>query len=89
MIASVLEDRRKIVDTAVAPIGSAIVRWPSALPHYDSALEQALASPAVRELPEKGVFLIGNYTGKLGLSGILENALALPERMRAAGESAA
>lgn len=49
---------------------SYISRWADVLPCYDLALKQALET---LKLPV-GVYLIGNYTGRIGLSKILEQA---------------
>jgi oxygen-dependent protoporphyrinogen oxidase len=54
-----------------------ITRWPYALPHYTLELESLLKLKSFLDLKEKGIFFMGNYLGKLGLSGILENSKLL------------
>jgi oxygen-dependent protoporphyrinogen oxidase len=85
--AVVRTDRTKLLGVDVPLAGRAITRWASAIPHYDLALREALRSPAVEALPKAGVFLIGNYLGKLGLSGILEEAEKLPMRIHGEGKA--
>jgi oxygen-dependent protoporphyrinogen oxidase len=80
-------DRAKLLGMDVPPQDRAITRWDSVIPHYDLRLCEALGSPALRALSKSGVFLIGNYLGKLGLSGILEEAEKLPLRIRQEGRA--
>jgi oxygen-dependent protoporphyrinogen oxidase len=78
----VRQDRLRLVGSEVPPVGRTLTRWPSAIPHYDLGLREALYSPEVTRLPKDGIFLVGNYLGKLGLSGILEEAEKIPARIR-------
>jgi protoporphyrinogen oxidase len=56
-----------------------ITRWPAALPHYSIELERNLSTlpPAP---PQVG--LVGNYLGRIGLSGIIERAAAVAGNFR-------
>ena len=56
-----------------------ITRWPAALPHYSIELERILSKlpPAP---PQVG--LVGNYLGRIGLSGIIERAAAVAGNFR-------
>jgi len=48
-----------------------LTRWPEALPHYSTELEHVLTTfPSV----PSGLALVGNYLGRIGLSGIIERA---------------
>ena len=48
-----------------------LTRWPEALPHYSTELERVLTTfPA---LPRE-VQLVGNYLGRIGLTGMVERA---------------
>ena len=65
----VLKDRDRVIgkldDSKI--LERHIARWPRAFPHYSIELEQLLeALPA----PPKGITLVGNYLGSLGLSQI-------------------
>ena len=48
-----------------------ITRWPEALPHYSTDLERVLTT--LPSLP-RGVGLVGNYLGRIGLTGMVERA---------------
>lgn len=62
---AIFEDRRTLAPQAPEPQAVIITRWPRAFPRYGIELEQTLASlpPAPR-----GVLLVGNYLGSLGLT---------------------
>jgi oxygen-dependent protoporphyrinogen oxidase len=84
---AVRADRKRLIGSDVVSTGETITRWSSAIPHYDLALREALLSPDLARLSKDGIFLMGNYLGKLGLSGILEEAEKLPERIRKGGSA--
>ncbi len=51
-----------------------LTRWPEALPHYSTELERVLTTlPA---LPRE-VGLVGNYLGRIGLTGMVERAASV------------
>lgn len=77
LIERILEDRRRLTGIEAKPVSISIHRWPKALPHYSVALEEALG---ILELP-KGIFLTGNYLGRIGLSNILDFNKELAERI--------
>ena len=54
-------------------------RWRAGLPYYDVQLESVLAQGL--DLP-KGVFLVGNYVGGIGVPMLLEQAATVAERVR-------
>ncbi len=81
LLEQVLSDRAKLLakrfpgERISNPLFHHLSRWEKALPHCTLSLKGALEHPRVRELAtDKSVYLLGNFTGKLGLSGILENA---------------
>lgn len=59
-----------------------ITRWPKAIPHY--TIELAEIIPEIVQ-GERGVYLIGNYLGEIGLAKILEQAMRLAHEI--VGES--
>lgn len=79
----ILQERMRAFALADTPIGSRVTRWPRALPAYGPGLAHWLGSPRLEQLAERGVFLHGNYLGRLGLSGILEGSAQLPNRISA------
>jgi oxygen-dependent protoporphyrinogen oxidase len=72
-------DRQLLCGRCVPPAARSVHRWRAALPHYDLQLESVQASGF--DLP-KGVFLMGNYVGGIGVTMLLEQAAALATRVR-------
>lgn len=71
---SVLKDRRRLYERDYTePQQKMVTFWKRGLPVYDTVLERFLRSPA---LPPN-IQLIGNYTGRMGLAKILEQAFEL------------
>jgi protoporphyrinogen/coproporphyrinogen III oxidase len=78
-LATVMDrDRQVLCGRFVAPATRFVHRWRAALPHYDVRLESVRACGF--ELP-KGVFLVGNYVGGIGVSALLEQAAAVATRV--------
>jgi oxygen-dependent protoporphyrinogen oxidase len=64
-------ERRRLYGQQDGPLSVHLTRWSQALPHYSTELEHVLTTfPSV---PSE-VALVGNYLGRIGLSGILERA---------------
>jgi len=79
-LAAVMDrDRQVLCGRFVAPAARLVHRWRAALPHYDVQLESVRACGF--DLP-KGVFLVGNYVGGIGVSALLEQAAAVATRVR-------
>jgi oxygen-dependent protoporphyrinogen oxidase len=57
-----------------------ISRWPSAIPHYNAGLEEALARNAFE--PSGGYTLFGTYLGDLGLARVLVRAQELARSLK-------
>ncbi len=72
-------DRQVLCGRSVAPASRVVHRWRAALPHYDLQLESVRAGGF--GLP-KGVFLVGNYVGGIGVPMLLEQAAAVATRVR-------
>ena len=83
-ILNVIEKQRGECFLSVSErLSARVTRWPAALPHYTVDLEKAL--PIIRQ-NRQNVFLIGNYTGEIGLSRILEAAEKTAQQISAEGE---
>ena len=67
-------DRQLLCGRCVPPAARVVHRWRAALPHYDLQLESVRACGF--DLP-KGVFLVGNYVGGIGVTMLLEQAAAV------------
>jgi oxygen-dependent protoporphyrinogen oxidase len=72
-------DRQLLCGRCVPPAARLVHRWRAALPHYDLQLESVRACGF--DLP-KGVFLVGNYVGGIGVPMLLEQAAAVAARVR-------
>ena len=66
-------------------LGHFVRVWPQALPVYSPSLERLLME--INHHSFRGLFLIGNYTGGIGLHKILEEAKNLPQKVREYQES--
>ena len=84
-IITVIEKQRgECFLTVSERLSARVTRWPQALPHYTTDLEKIL--PIIQR-NRQNVFLIGNYTGEIGLSRILEKAKLLARQVHLEGES--
>lgn len=72
-------DRARLTGTPAAPIGTAIQRWPDAVPYYTPALEKFLAT---LDLPPN-LHLAGNYIVGIGLAKIVEHSTVIAARLGA------
>ncbi|MCB0366912.1 MAG: FAD-dependent oxidoreductase [Bdellovibrionaceae bacterium] len=81
VVDGISSDRRRLAGQDVEPLDRQLFRWPKALPYYDLYLEKALDE---LKLP-KGLYLNGNFLGKIGLAGLIERGLELPDQIQAAG----
>ena len=78
-LATVMDrDRQSLCGRSVPPAARLVHRWRAALPHYDVQLESVRANGF--DLP-KGVFLVGNYVGGIGVTMLLEQAAAVATRV--------
>jgi oxygen-dependent protoporphyrinogen oxidase len=83
LVKIVLEQRKKTMRSEAQPVDVIITRWPKALPHFTVELERA----ASRFRPNRrNVYLLGNFTGGIGLSKIVDQAVALPEEIARSGQ---
>lgn len=69
-------ERQRLYGQHDEPLSVHLTRWPQALPHYSTELEQVLTT--LPPMPSK-VALVGNYLGRIGLSGIIERAAQVAE----------
>lgn len=74
----VLKDRAKAFSDSTPPLSFHLKKWNEALPHYTEDLMNALHSNDSALLESSGIFLAGNYRGKIGLTGIFEKARLFP-----------
>lgn len=67
----IANERQQLYGRHEEPLDVHLTRWPEALPHYSTELEQVLTT--LPSLP-RGVGLVGNYLGRIGLTGMVERA---------------
>lgn len=80
ILSTIQFERGKIVGQRVPFTHTVINRWPGAIPHYDIALEKALAG---RESFTEGDYtLFGTYLGDLGLARVLVRAQELARNFK-------
>lgn len=79
----ILAERAKLAGNHAQPLEFQIQRWPEALPHLTVDVEKR--SKAISE-NRKNVFLLGNYTGGIGLARILDQAAKLPGQIESLGK---
>ncbi len=68
------QDRAQLMGTPGDIQDYRITRWPKAFPHYTVGLEQQLNELKLYESELRGIYLHGNYLGRLGLTRILERS---------------
>jgi oxygen-dependent protoporphyrinogen oxidase len=74
IVAAILRDRGDLLRaSSPEPLSCHIVRYPQGLPYYDLELERVLSR---LQLPPH-LYLMGNYTGGIGLTKILDRAREL------------
>jgi oxygen-dependent protoporphyrinogen oxidase len=79
-LAAVMDhDRQLLCGRSASPAARLVHRWRAALPHYDLQLESVRARGL--DLP-RGVFVVGNYLGGIGLQALLEQAALVANRVR-------
>ena len=71
-------DRRHLTGREATPLSVHITRWPAAIPVYDAAIRKV--APALGSLPQ-WLGLAGNYLGRIGVAGLLEQAEAAAKRV--------
>jgi len=79
IVAALLRDRGDLLRApSPQPLSYHIVRYPQGLPYYDLELERVLSR---LQLPPH-LFLMGNYTGGIGLTKILDRARELAASLK-------
>ena len=72
----IADERQQLYGRHDEALSVHITRWPEALPHYSIELERVLKT--LPSLP-RGVGLVGNYLGRIGLTGMVERAARVAE----------
>ena len=81
LVKGVLNDLKPYLDINHPPIFQNIVRWPNAIPQYDSHHHHVLELCQKIENEIPGLFLLGNYRGGISLENVLINAQQLANRL--------
>lgn len=79
----VLDSLGKIMDIAGEPVHQSIVRWPRAIPQYDTA--QLETSRHVRRFEQErpGIHFCSNFIGGISVGDCVKNAYAVADRIAA------
>ena len=72
----IADERQRLYGRHEEPLATHLTRWPEALPHYSIELERVLKT--LPPIPPQ-VGLVGNYLGRIGLTGIIERAAQVAE----------
>ena len=79
----IVSDRARLLGVgsgeAAKPLGLKITRWPHGIPHYNLQLNEVRKSI---EMPQ-GLYLTGNYLGRIGLTKILQYNFELAQKIKA------
>lgn len=80
----VLKDRQRFFSQQGQPLECHITRWPKAIPAYNQHLQNFLEIyPQTAEaLAKENIYLSGNYLGKIGLSKIYDQNIALAKKLK-------
>ncbi len=80
----VLMDRQRFFSQQGQPLECHITRWPKAIPAYNQHLQDFLETyPETAEaLAKENIYLAGNYLGKIGLSKIYDQNIALAKKLK-------
>lgn len=82
LVEQIVVDRRRLRGgSPQRPIKILSRHWSSALPHYTLELEEILEKISAEGLAAQGVYLHGNYLGRLGLSQIIPAAKDLAKKV--------
>lgn len=74
----IADERQRLYGGHEKALATHLTRWPEALPHYSIELERVLKTfPPIS--PQVG--LVGNYLGRIGLTGIIERAARVAENL--------
>jgi len=83
-LASAVRRREELLgEGASAPLDSHTSAWPQGLPLFGTELELALREHHSTKLAAKGIFLVGNYLGEIGVTKIVERSYGLAQRLAA------
>lgn len=77
LVRTVWEDLTPLLDIVDPPIFQNVVRWPRAIPQYETDYPQILRACEEIEGAHPGLHLIGNYRGGISLESCLANGYAL------------
>lgn len=70
----IAKDRQYLYQSKAKLLSYQIFKWPKALPHYTTELENSLIALKDHQMP-KNIYLHGNYIDGIGLSKIFERSL--------------
>lgn len=80
----VLMDRQRLFANQGQAFECYITRWPKAIPAYNQQLENFVEAyqQTAKALAKENIYLSGNYLGKIGLSKIYDQNIALAKKLK-------
>lgn len=79
----VLDSLGKIMDISGEPVHQSIVRWPRAIPQYDTALLETSRHVRRFEQERPGIHFCSNFIGGISVGDCVKNAYAVADRIAA------
>ena len=83
LVGDVCGDLRDLLGAARDPVFRKIIRWPRAIPQYNTGYGKFLAAMEDLETAWPGLHLAGNYRGGIAAGQCIHNGLQLAEQMHA------
>jgi protoporphyrinogen/coproporphyrinogen III oxidase len=82
-VAEALAKRQSILvsSPAVKPIDQFTAVWPKAIPLFGQKLELAFREDFSTKMGARGIFLVGNYMGEIGVAKIVERSYRLAQKL--------
>jgi oxygen-dependent protoporphyrinogen oxidase len=81
LVDDVCSDLRDLLGLSGEPVYTKIIRWPRAIPQYDSGYGKILAALEKLEAAWPGLHLAGNYRGGIAAGQCIQNGLRLAEKL--------
>lgn len=89
LVDDVCADLRELLRLRGAPVFRKIIRWPRAIPQYNTGYGKILAALESLEAAWPGLHLAGNYRGGIAAGQCIQNGLRLAEKLAASQPASA
>ena len=89
LVDDVCADLRELLGLHGEPVFQKIIRWPRAIPQYNTGYGKFLAAMESLEAAWPGLHLAGNYRGGIAAGQCIQNGLRLAETLAASQPASA